>query len=433
MGAASPVDSGSDVTVLHQGLIDQLKEAGHLRTPRIEAAFRAIPRHLFLPGVPVQQVYTDQAIVTKQQENRGISSSSQPAVMVIMLEQLDLRPGHRVLEIGAGTGYNAAVMAHIVGDTGRVTTIDIDEEIVEQARERLAGAGFGHVDVLCRDGGYGYADAAPYDRIILTVGSAEITPAWREQLKPGGRLLLPLAVTEGGLQKTVAFEPSGDCLVSISIKDCAFMPLRGAFAMTVSDDRRVLLGPEPGLQLHLKGDDDRVIDAEGVYKLLTGPGRDLPTGVEVTPLEMGLRFFMWLGLHGPDPEFGGLGCSLLAEGEMATRGIVPYLFGFWGKHCSTGGLLREGSMAVWMRPPDQRPRQQWVKDEPPFELFVRSYGPDEALARHLIEQVRGWDAAGRPPDQARLRIRAYPKETGDTRSTDQVVIERQYTRLVIDW
>ncbi len=97
--------------------------------------------------------------------------------MAIMLEQLQLEPGQRVLEIGTGTGYNAALMAHIVGETGQVITIDIDEDIVEGAREHLAAAGYDSVQVVCGDGGLGDVSAAAYDRIIFTVGANNILPA----------------------------------------------------------------------------------------------------------------------------------------------------------------------------------------------------------------------------------------------------------------
>ena len=129
--------------------------------------------------------------------------------MAIMLEQLNPQPGHRVLEIGAGTGYNAALMGHLVGDSGLVITVDIDDDLVESAREHLGSAGLHRVSVVCGDGGLGYADRAPYDRIILTVGAWDIVPAWWKQLKLGGRLLLPLEV-KGGVQKSVAFDRMDD-------------------------------------------------------------------------------------------------------------------------------------------------------------------------------------------------------------------------------
>ena len=175
----------NQIIQLHDRFVEDLKIKGHIETPEVEAAFRAVPRHLFLPDVPLERVYSDEAILTKLQNGQLVSSSSQPAMMAIMLEQLDLQPGHRVLEVGAGSGYNAGLMAHIVGDSGQVTTIDIDEDLVEGARNGLREAGRDAVTVVCQDGGFGHPDHAPYDRIILTVAAWDIVPAWREQLKPG--------------------------------------------------------------------------------------------------------------------------------------------------------------------------------------------------------------------------------------------------------
>jgi protein-L-isoaspartate(D-aspartate) O-methyltransferase len=134
-------------------LVDCLKAGGSLRAAAVEAAFRSVPRHVFLPDVAIENVYTDRAFPTKHADGRPISSSSQPAIMAIMLEQLGLQPGQRVLEIGAGTGYNAALMAQIVGPGGHVVTIDIDDDLVLLARQHLATAGFDRVDVRCADGG----------------------------------------------------------------------------------------------------------------------------------------------------------------------------------------------------------------------------------------------------------------------------------------
>src|SRR2546428_12794983 len=117
MGPSAPMESGTAEAVGHQALVDSLKASGCIRTPLVEAAFRAVPRHLFLPGTPLDLVYSDEAIPTKRFDGATVSSSSQPAIMAFMLEQLQLEPGHRVLEVGAGTGYNAALMGHIVGET----------------------------------------------------------------------------------------------------------------------------------------------------------------------------------------------------------------------------------------------------------------------------------------------------------------------------
>src|SRR5262249_44045487 len=145
--------SNDNTIALHQALVEKLKTSGCIATPQVEAAFRAVPRHLFLPDVALEKVYADEAIPTKLLENgQAISSSSQPAIMAIMLEQLALEPGLRVLEIGAGTGFNAALMAQIVGERGQIVTLDIDEDIVAGARAHLAAAGFDTVQVVCGDG-----------------------------------------------------------------------------------------------------------------------------------------------------------------------------------------------------------------------------------------------------------------------------------------
>ena len=157
-------------------------------------------------------VYSDRALITRvspagPEKGAGvpISSSSQPSLMAQMLEDLQLRPGLHVLEIGGGTGYNAALLAHLVGETGRIVTVDIDEDLVQAARAHLVSAGYGQVNVILTDGALGSGDEGVYDRIILTVASTDIAPAWRDQLaSPGGRLVLPLGLR--GVQRSLAFE-----------------------------------------------------------------------------------------------------------------------------------------------------------------------------------------------------------------------------------
>jgi protein-L-isoaspartate(D-aspartate) O-methyltransferase len=161
----------NEIAGLQKALVEKLISMGCIQSPNVERAFRAVPRHLFVPGVDLERVYSDISIPTKRIDGKLVSSSSQPAIMAIMLEQLQLQSGHRVLEIGAGTGYNAGLIKHLVGDSGLVVTIDIDADLVESAREYLRSAGLGSVSVVCGDGGLGCAEYAPYDRIILTVGA----------------------------------------------------------------------------------------------------------------------------------------------------------------------------------------------------------------------------------------------------------------------
>jgi protein-L-isoaspartate(D-aspartate) O-methyltransferase len=427
-----------DAFALQQALVEHLKKSNNITIPAVEAAFRAVPRHLFLPDVPLEEAYNDQAIATKFYNGTAISSSSQPAVMAIMLEQLQLEPGHRVLEIGAGTGYNAALMAHIVGESGQVITIDIDDDTVAGARAHLASANFNSVQVICSDGGFGYPEAAPFDRIILTVGVRDIAPAWYEQLAPSGRLLLPLGIKDA--QVSVAFEWVDDHLESLSVKACGFMALRGAFASPIFHSQ---IGPQEGLYLALS--DYRPLNTDAIYQLLIGPSRDLPTHLQVIAHDLFFGLSLWLDLY--DQHV----CRMTAQGAPAEQGVLPDLYHFATKNpfLSTIGLLGESetSLCLLMRSPDAKTEADSAEDAPPnqenpsqpFELFVRSYGPDDTLAQRLIEQITAWDATGRPGEaklglrNKALHIKAYPHNTPYLPSEDELVIPKRWVQLVISW
>src|SRR3990172_6286957 len=124
----------ADQRTLRRRLVKELRRRDYLHSQRVAEAFAAVPRHLFVPGQPLKDVYTDRAFITKRVDGVPVSSSSQPSIMAIMLEQLELAPGQRVLEIGAGPGYNAALLSQLVGERGRVTTVDIDAEVAGGGR-----------------------------------------------------------------------------------------------------------------------------------------------------------------------------------------------------------------------------------------------------------------------------------------------------------
>jgi protein-L-isoaspartate(D-aspartate) O-methyltransferase len=207
-------------STLRRRLVDGLAIAD----PRVRDAFLRVPRERFLPGRPLEEVYRDEAIVTKRDE-RGmpISSSSQPAIMARMLERLALEPGQRVLEIGGGTGYNAALLKTLVGERGRVVTVDVDPELARAARQALDGYG---VRVVTGDGRAGWERGSPYDRIVATVSTGEVPRAWRDQLVEGGLLELPLALARGE-QVVATFRREGARLHSVALVPGGFMALRG--------------------------------------------------------------------------------------------------------------------------------------------------------------------------------------------------------------
>ena len=178
---------------LNQALVEQLKAEGYISSPAVEAAFLQTLRHLFAPdGTSLEEAYADKALSVADPSGNVISSLSQPLVVAIMLELLKLEPGQRVLEIGLGSGYNTALMAAMVGETGWVTGIDIEAWLVERAKSNLTKVGLANVTAVFDDGANGYLSNAPYDRIMITAGVWEFPQAWLDQLSPTGRVLLPL-------------------------------------------------------------------------------------------------------------------------------------------------------------------------------------------------------------------------------------------------
>ncbi|HEX5157227.1 MAG TPA: methyltransferase domain-containing protein [Ktedonobacterales bacterium] len=288
---SAPIESNSPTPdELRQALVEKLRRDGVLRDDAVERAMCTVPRHLFLPDAPLEAAYSDNAILTHEEDGVPISSASQPAIVAIMLQQLAVEPGMRVLEIGAGTGYNAALLAELAGPTGHVTTVDIGEEIAAEARAHLDAARYGRVRVIAADGAAGWPEDAPYDRIELTVGATDVTPAWYEQLAEGGLLALPLWL--GMSDASVAFRKHGGALHSESLAPCGFMRLRGAEKSAMqwislgnglslgSDDAERLAGPirallaaHPRRKLHFMTDPSLVpwLGLRGLRLVVLGP------------------------------------------------------------------------------------------------------------------------------------------------------------------
>jgi methyltransferase of ATP-grasp peptide maturase system len=228
-----------------------------LGDPRWQAAFGQVPRHVFLPRFFRQQpggrwaaldstdadwlplVYEDTVLVTQLDDDSTLwhtarqagpvtgvptSSSSQPAIMAVMLAELAVQDGQRVLEIGTGTGYNAALLCHRLG-ADAVTTVDIDPTLVAAARENLATAGF-FPTVALADGAGGLAAHAPYDRVMATCSVSTVPPEWLAQTRPGGIVLTTLNRPIGaGLVRLTAGRDA-TAVGRVLPEDGRFMPLR---------------------------------------------------------------------------------------------------------------------------------------------------------------------------------------------------------------
>ena len=156
---------------------------------RVLAAMRAVPRHRFVPPELVAHAYDDGPLPIGHGQ-----TISQPYVVAAMTEALAIEPTHNVLEIGTGSGYQAAILAHLAG---KVVSIERYKTLADIARERLKSLGLDNVTVIAADGALGAPEFAPFDRIIVTAAAPKIPPAWREQLKEGGILVVPIGPASG--------------------------------------------------------------------------------------------------------------------------------------------------------------------------------------------------------------------------------------------
>jgi protein-L-isoaspartate(D-aspartate) O-methyltransferase len=338
--------AGAEAATLRAQLVVRLRETGAIRTNRVATAFETIPRHLFVPGHPLARAYSDDAIITRDRNGVPTSSSSQPGIMALMLEQLDVRAGQKVLEIGAGTGYNAALISHLVGEGGRVVTIDFQEDVAAAARAHLSSAGVRNAEVVAADGGAGHAAGAHYDRIIATAGCWQVPPAWVEQLTEGGRLVLPLYINGGEL--SIALTRHGAELEGGDLVGCGFMPLQGEFKR-----------PEPDPTPRLAGilDDRHQVDFVWPDEDAADPPREYDSPITYVSMQ---------GLEIVRP----LGFTVFSLSERSAVGFVP-------RH---------------MRADEDR--------------RATVFGTEEALDT-LRDALRRWEDLGRPGIR-RLRVRVRP-------------------------
>jgi protein-L-isoaspartate(D-aspartate) O-methyltransferase len=214
--------------VLRNAMVKKLKLQGYLTDPIVERAMLSVPRHKFAHWLSLEQAHDFAAHPLPGTTEQTMSTISNPNAVAVMLEPLELQAGHRVLEIGAGSGYNAALIAQIVGESGHVTTVDIENFIVQAARVNLAATGFERVEVILGDGGLGYAPRAPFDRITATVGAWEIPLEWFDQLAPNGRIAAPLHLSgDPSDHEYVVLEHEGNHLSGHVTVDLAMVLMRG--------------------------------------------------------------------------------------------------------------------------------------------------------------------------------------------------------------
>lgn len=253
-----------DSATFRAQFVADLQEMGAIHSPTVAKAFSAIPRELFLSlfyeqearvWVPYSQethreqwlslVYRDEALVTLLDAQKiPISSSSMPSIMAAMLEALDVQPEMEVLEIGTGTGYNAALLAHLTGKPTLVTTIEIDETLAQQAEQTLHAC-VGPIRVLRGDG----RETQPrqqYQRIIATASTPGIPRTWYAQLAPGGRLVMPLQGSLNASGLLVIEKGASHATGSFLPIPLSFMPMRSVADVSEPTTRELFQMPLQG-------------------------------------------------------------------------------------------------------------------------------------------------------------------------------------------
>ncbi|MFB4196744.1 methyltransferase, FxLD system [Streptomyces carpaticus] len=385
-------------------LLDELRPEG--LTEEIVAAIREVPRHRFAPEATLEEAYANDAVITKRNDaGYPISSVSAPWVQARMLKLSGLRRGMQVLEIGSG-GYNAALMASIVGEQGRVLSIDIDPEVTERAARLLAETGYAdRVSVLCADGTYGApADLVPeggWDVIMVTVQAPDLPQAWSDQLAEDGRLVVPLSVR--GTRQVIAFEHDGDHLRSHGRTVCGFVGMQG-------DNRhggRTVDLDGQGLLLTL-GDDQEADEQALTAAVASGESHTVWSGVVLGPGEGVLPSLdLWL--------ISSLPCARIrATAEAVEAGLSGWTL-------ETAATWRGDTFAfLTIRAAENG-----------FELGARAYGRDRAsLAGVLASQVEAWNGSGRRGTFEPV-FRAYRTENPVDRLPEGQVITNRYSRLLV--
>jgi protein-L-isoaspartate(D-aspartate) O-methyltransferase len=314
-------------------------------------------------------VYRDESILTKRNEHGvPLSSSSQPAIMALMLEQLQLAEGMRVLEIGAGTGYNAALLSVLVGRHGRVVSVDVDPEIAQGARQALRKAGY-RARVVVGDGREGFAGASPYDRIVVTASSDSVPIAWFDQLKPDGVLQVPLRLSASGAQAIPLLRKQGPRFRSTQVIVGGFMPLRSP-----GEDAAAALKRPALVVSDATGEGTAQLAAIFGQSLTTLSTRAKRRLLSIAIAEAGRRS---LGLRANSSAL-----ALFLSLRLPTRNVVTT-----EPKIGIGLITRDGASLALLQP-SLAGRNRTTSS-------LRAFGGEEA-AELLLRYVQEWESRGRP-------------------------------------
>lgn len=218
----SPV-AVADFSAQREAMVEhQLRQRG-IHDQRVLEAMRAVPRHEFVRGEDWREAYADHPLAIGEQQ-----TTSQPYIIAAMLQAARIQPGDRVLEVGAGSGYQTAVLAELAS---QVFGIERYPSLVEAARQVLDRLGYHNIALVAGDGSVGLPQAAPYDVIIVSAAAPRVPQVLAQQLAPGGRLVIPVGDASQQVLKLIRNE--GDHLSETTLEGCRFVPLIGEAGFSV--------------------------------------------------------------------------------------------------------------------------------------------------------------------------------------------------------
>ncbi|MHB8411245.1 MAG: protein-L-isoaspartate(D-aspartate) O-methyltransferase [Candidatus Acidiferrales bacterium] len=197
---------------------EQIRKRG-IRSPRVLDAMERVPRHLFVPDDLVARSYNDEPLAIGERQ-----TISQPYMVAAMTETLEFEGHERVLEVGAGSGYQAAILAELARE---VITVEARASLADAARDRLAALGYGNVRVEIGDGALGFPELAPFDAILVAAAAPQIPPPLIEQLAEGGRMVIPVGASDR--QMLVRIRKIGGRVAEEQLFACQFVPLQGQY------------------------------------------------------------------------------------------------------------------------------------------------------------------------------------------------------------
>lgn len=393
---------GDDASVLRAAMVAELRDMDAIVSEPVAAAVAAVPRHLFAPGETLKAAYAanNALVVKRDSDGVAISSLSAAHIQAAMLEQAGIDSGMRVLEIGSG-GYNAALIRELVGDGGRVTSVDIDPEIVERARACLDVAGYNDVEVVLADAENGVPQGAPYDVVIVTVGAWDIPPAWVNQLSVRGRIVVPLRMK--GVTRSIAFDRDGTSLAGCSYRLSGFVPMQGVGSFT---ERVIPLGE--GVALRVDSNTQQ-FDVAALRKGLEAPRVERWSGAA---FDLPDELELFLLTSGPDVALLHASAHLVEQGRFAPSAGV-----------GVPALISGDSFAYRTKRPNA--------ETGGFESGVFGHGSHAGeVADRYVELLRRWASSHRRRGAARIR---YIPRTAEETAPSNGLVPKRHGAVSLSW